>query len=120
METAREGMLRMLKEAAALYGARYLLPFASHFTLWHPSHREYVRAMRRNTLDDIVRAFEESDVRVVDLLPGESWDASTFQFSRLWRERARLYEPDQVMRYLDRRFDAQEFARHHPVASDLN
>lgn len=118
MERARHGMIQMLKEAMKLYGGEYLLPFASHFALWHPAHREYVRLMRRNTVDDVVRAFAESNVQVVDLLPGETWDLSTGQIKRLWRQRERLYDREYMLRYLERRFDNGVFEQHHPTSEE--
>src|SRR4029079_14260743 len=57
IERARTGMLRMLVQAVKQYQPDYLIPFASHFTLWHPSHRRYVDEYRRNTLDDVLRLF---------------------------------------------------------------
>ena len=43
-EQACDGKLKLIRQAASLYGASAVLPFASHFTLWHPEHRAYARA----------------------------------------------------------------------------
>src|SRR5262249_24966460 len=75
MKRACGGQLIMLKHAVELYGASYLLPFASHSTLCQPEHRDYVRRGRHNSIDQVVRAFAGTDVTVIDLLPGESWQA---------------------------------------------
>ena len=120
----------MLKQAAQLYGAGSILPFASHFTLWHPSHRDYVRMLRKNTLDDVVCTFADTDVQVIDLLPGESWEhvpqAGTLpsarggqQINRLWRSRERLYTLDHILRHLERRYDEKTFQEHHPSSGEL-
>ena len=115
MERGCQGKLRMLKEAMELYKARHLLPFASYFTLWHPSHRDYVRMMRTNTLKDVARAFEGSEAHVVDLLPGDSWDVSTGRISRLRPHQEQLGDLAQRLRYLEERFDASVFNQYHPI-----
>ena len=63
IERLRQGLLRMLKEAVEMYGGKFILPFAGHFSLWHPSHEGYVRAMKKNTADDVVEAFEGTPTR---------------------------------------------------------
>jgi CMP-N-acetylneuraminate monooxygenase len=115
MDRARQGKLQMLKDAMALYKGEVLIPFASHFALWHPAHREYVRMMPANTVDDVLQAFAGSGVRVVDLLPGESWDASSGHIRRLWGRRAHLYDLSYKLRYLERCFDPRIFGAHHPA-----
>ena len=116
-ERARQGILRMLKEAVAMYGSQYVLPYAGHFALWHPSHAKYVQAMRKNTVDDVVRAFEGESARVIDLLPGEAWNVNEDRISRKWKRRERLYGPDRIAAYLRRTFDRQTFEAHHPTES---
>jgi len=71
---ACEGKLQLIREATKIYGASSVLPFASHFTLWHPSHRHYMSLMKRNTLDDVKAILADSEVDVIDLLPGDTWD----------------------------------------------
>jgi CMP-N-acetylneuraminate monooxygenase len=119
MERSCRGKLRMLREAVDLYGSDYLLPFASHFALWHPSHRDFARMTRKNTLDDVLEAFSDSDVRVIDLLAGEVWDVPSDSIRRVWPDRRVLLEQSAVLEYVERRFDAAEFAEHHPTREDL-
>ena len=114
-----EGLLAMLQQAMALYGARYLLPFAGHFTLGHPDHREYVRLMRTNTVDDVVEVFAGSDVQVIPLLPGESWAGSTERIKTVGHCRRQLYDNEYKLRYIERHFDPALFARHHPQATAI-
>ncbi len=71
---ACQGKLQLIREATATYGASSVLPFASHFALWHPSHRTYASLMARNTLADVKQTLADTDVDVVDLLPGDAWD----------------------------------------------
>ena len=73
-QKACAGKLQLIREATRLYGASTVLPFASHFALRHPSHRNYASLMKRNTLADVKATFADSDVDVVDLLPGDTWD----------------------------------------------
>ena len=75
MERSRQGSLDMLRDALRVYGARYLLPFASFFTLWHPDHRRYLELFRKNAPADVAAALDDLDVEVLDLLPGEIWNA---------------------------------------------
>ena len=119
MERGCQGKLQMLKEAMELYRASHLLPFASFFTLRHPSHRDYVRMMRTNTLKDVARAFEGSEVHLVDLLPGDSWDVSTEHISRLRPHQEHLDNVAQRLRYLEERFDVSVSNQHHPITGDL-
>ena len=115
MESARQGCIELLKEAMDLYGGRYLLPFAGHFALWHPSHLKYVQLMRKNTVDDILEAFEQTDVTVLNLLPGESWDGPSGEFSRCWDRREELYVRDSFLKRLSDSFDQPVFEAHHPA-----
>jgi len=71
---ACEGKLHLIREATRIYGASAVLPFASHFSLWHPSHQAYKSLMKRNTLADVTAALADTDVDVIDLLPGDTWD----------------------------------------------
>ncbi len=115
IDRSRQGLLRMLKEAAEMYGGQIILPFAGHFSLWHPSHETYVRAMHKNTLDDVIRVFEGESARVIDLLPGETWHVADDRIERKWKQRQKLYEPDRLSSYLRRKFDPAVFAAHHPT-----
>ncbi|MGH7380676.1 MAG: MBL fold metallo-hydrolase [Candidatus Methylomirabilales bacterium] len=120
MKRACQGMLQMLREAMDLYKAKYLLPLASHFALWHPSHREYVSMMRTNTLDDVVRGFEGTGIHVIDLLPGESWDIAVERIARLGICREHFYDLAYKLQYLERCFDIRVFEKHYPVSADLS
>ncbi len=117
-ERSRLGMLRMLHQAVKRYSPRYLVPFASHFTLWHPSHREYARLFRKNTLDDVLRAFRSSPVPVIDMLPGGSWEPATGRIDH-GGDRTGLYDWPRVESWLDRTFDQSVFNHYHPPAGAL-
>jgi len=114
------GKLRIIREATTLYGASTVLPFASHFTLWHPSQRAYGRQMRRNSLEDVTTVLEGIDADVIDLLPGETWDVGKGLIRRTWDDRDTLYEPERVERYRNTAVDAAAFAEHHPTDESLS
>lgn len=69
------GKLKLIREAAATYQAGRVLPFASHFALWHDDHLRHASLMKRNTLDDVKHIMTGSGVGVIDLRPGDRWDA---------------------------------------------
>jgi CMP-N-acetylneuraminate monooxygenase len=71
--------------------------------------------MLANTVDDVVQAFEGTEVRVIDLLPGESWEVSTGHISRSWNRRAHLSDLTSKLRYLEQCFDPRVFEEHHPA-----
>jgi CMP-N-acetylneuraminate monooxygenase len=73
---ACEGKLQLIRDATKIYGASAVLPFASHFTLWHRSHLGYASLMKRNTLADVKATLADTDVDVIDLLPGDTWDVA--------------------------------------------
>jgi len=114
-EQGRQGCIEVLREAMRLYGGEYLLPMACHFALWHPSHLGYSRLTRKNTVIDIAAAFEQDDIRVMDLLPGESWDVSTGEITRCWEDREQLYEHESFLSRLPSSFNAAVFKEHHPA-----
>lgn len=116
---ARQGALEMLRSSADLYRPRYVLPFASHFSLWHPSHREFVRLLDKNTIHDVVKTFEDTEVRVIDLLPGDSWKVADEVIKYRDRDRHALYEDAEIERYLDELWDPEDFARYAPSAEGL-
>ena len=70
------GKLALIREAASTYQASAVLPFASHFTLWHDQHLRYASMLKRNTLDDVKAALADTSSRVIDLMPGDEWQAS--------------------------------------------
>ncbi|NEQ78813.1 MAG: Rieske 2Fe-2S domain-containing protein [Moorea sp. SIO2I5] len=114
-----QGLLEMLKQMMKLYGAKYLLPFAGNFTWCHPTHREYVRLMSTNTLDDVVQLFEGSDVQVIPLLPGESWESSTGKIKPVWHNREELDDINYKLRYIEQHFDQALFSQYHACSTTV-
>jgi CMP-N-acetylneuraminate monooxygenase len=118
-ERSRVAFLRMLQQAVKRYQPRYLLPFASHFALWHPSHRHYQQQLRRNTVDDVVGAFARSPVKVIDVLPGGAWHPASGAIDR-GPDRAEVYRPERMRQWLDEAFDPAVFDLQHPAAGPLS
>lgn len=77
MTNSRQGILKMLEQAAEIYGATYIFPFASHFTLWKPEHDKYSKQLLRNTVSDVVEYFKDKPYKVIDIFPGGVWNTST-------------------------------------------
>ena len=107
------GKLELVREAARLYGASAVLPFASHFSLWHATHRDYARLSRRNTLADVKAALSGSGAEVIDLLPGEQWNVGAGTIVRRG-DRGDLFQPQQIADHLDRAVPPATFAAFHP------
>ncbi len=114
LEKSRLGLLKMLTQAIDLYGAKSLIPFASHFNLWHPTHRKYVEKLRKNTVMDVVEAFKDTTVNVVDLLPGDYWGVKKNNIVYAKRDRSKLYNQAEVLEYLDKAYREDLFLEHHP------
>jgi CMP-N-acetylneuraminate monooxygenase len=113
------GKLKLIREAAQLYGAGSVLPFASHFSLWHPTHRHYQRLMKRNTLADVKSALAGIDVEVIDLLPGETWNVGKGVIHRS-EDRDDWFDPPSIASYIEGAVDEETFASHHPADESLS
>ena len=70
------GKLALIREAASTYQASAVLPFASHFALWNERHLDYAKMLKRNTLDEVKAALAGTSSRIIDLMPGDAWDAN--------------------------------------------
>ncbi|KZE48551.1 hypothetical protein AV540_16635 [Brevibacillus parabrevis] len=118
LENAKLGSLKMLQEAVSLYGGKYLIPFASHFQLWHPSHQEYFDQFKKNTLLDVVEFFDEKEISVIDILPGERWNVRNNTIARSNYNQSELYDPQVISQYLKKRYhEHYEIREHLPLTS---
>jgi CMP-N-acetylneuraminate monooxygenase len=116
-EQACAGKLKLIRDATSLYGAGAVIPFASHFTLWHPSHRAYVAMMKRNTLGDVRTTLRDLPVDVIDLLPGDRWDVGR---GVILRERDDdPFTAEAMTRYLDTAVPPDVFAAQFPSDESL-
>jgi CMP-N-acetylneuraminate monooxygenase len=118
LDRSRQGSLDMLRDAVRAYGARELLPFASFFSLWRPEHLRYLSLFRKNAPADVVAAFEGTDVDVIDLLPGEVWNAANGKRTRLPLEsRETIFDPERMLAHATERWDAELFASAFPTGA---
>jgi CMP-N-acetylneuraminate monooxygenase len=113
------GKLRMIHEATSVFGARAVLPFASHFTLWHPQHRAYARMMKRNTLADVAAGLDGTNVAVVELLPGDRWDLDKDIVERRC-EIANPFDRETLDAYMRTAVTDEAFASVHPSNEGLS
>jgi CMP-N-acetylneuraminate monooxygenase len=120
MERSRRGSLDMLLDAVGIYGARYLIPFASFFTLWHPDHRRYLELFRKNAPADVAAFFADGPVEVIDLLPGEAWNAQNGKRTRLpFEGRENVFSIERMARYADESWSEETFLAFFPHAHGL-
>ncbi|WP_258864173.1 MULTISPECIES: MBL fold metallo-hydrolase [unclassified Helicobacter] len=110
-EKSRKATLDMLFEACQLYNATYFLPFASHFILNHPEHIKYMKIIRKNTIYDVIKRFENSNVKVIDLLAGDSFSENKI----IKQPRSpNLYNTDSIIKYINDNFDKERFDKYYP------
>ena len=93
------GFLRMLKQMTEACGAKYILPFANFNELFHKEHLKYVLETSKNRPNDVRKFFANSTLKVLDLLPGESWDGRNKKFVRR-KDRELVYEKKYLISYL--------------------
>jgi len=106
MERACKGKIKLLIEATKLYEANYIIPFASHFRLWQPEHRHYLKAVITNTIDDILEGFKKNKLenRLIDLIPGDSWNTENNKIDRKWKDRKSIYNTKTVLKNIESDF----------------
>jgi len=97
-ENAKLGQLKMISDAVKLYNADTFLPFASHFSLWHPSHEKYIELFRKNNLSDVVSLLKNQNTGLIDLLPGDQWTAKENKIERGPLKIEEVYRKDSLQR----------------------
>ena len=100
MKKACEGKIKLLIEATKLYEANYIIPFASHFRLWQPEHEHYLKSIITNSIDDILIGFKNNGVenKLIDLIPGDSWNTENNEINRYWEERKLIYNQKHILK----------------------
>jgi CMP-N-acetylneuraminate monooxygenase len=101
------GMLKMMENVADVCNAKYVLPFANFFELGNPEHLKYMKIQRKNTLETVVKFFKNKKIKVLDLIPGESWDGASGKINRN-PERERFFDENFMFKYLQ---DTNEFEK---------
>lgn len=112
-QKSRVSLLDMLLEACKMYNARYFLPFASHFVLNHPKHLKYMKMLRKNTIFDCVEKIENPNIKVIDLLAGDSWDVGSDEIIKIPRTQD-LYTQEHIEEYIQNQFRQDEFLSFYP------
>lgn len=120
MENGRLGMFEMLKSLIPLYQAKYLLPYSSFWKLGHPEHRKYLRMMRYNTLADVTTALSDTNIRVVDLFPGDAWKAHQDKIAHKMKDRELFYKKEFIEKYLDAQYKSNHIADYFPQKLGLS
>lgn len=115
----RKACIKRVKERVKLYKPEFLLPFAAYFALWHPLHREYAKLAKNNSPIEISESLRESPVKVIDILPGESWDVSSGEIKRYWKNRKQLFRDAHKLRYIKDNYDETKFQIVHPPIREL-
>ena len=71
-------MLRMIKQVLDATNAKYFIPFANFNELYHKEHLKFVLdSQSKNRANDVVKFLEDYPIKVLDILPGESWNGKT-------------------------------------------
>ena len=103
MKERNMGILKMMKQITNLCNADYLLPFANFNELYQPEHRKFVEIQPKNRLTSVLDFFKSEKVKIIDLLPGESWDGKENNFSRK-TNREIFYDKEYLFTYLSEKF----------------
>ena len=103
MKERNMGILKMMKQITNLCNADYLLPFANFNELYQPEHRKFVEIQPKNRLTSVLDFFKSQKVKILDLLPGESWDGKENNFSRK-TNREIFYDKEYLFTYLSEKF----------------
>lgn len=118
MKSAKIGMLKMIEQSIEIYKAKYFLPFASYFSLWHEQHMKYIDLLEKNTLFDVCDFFESTDVQVIDLLPGDEWHVTSNQFVKQQRD-SQIFEKQFILNYIKKQNFSYAFNEVAPISAEV-
>ena len=109
------GMLNMMKSVTEICQAEYVLPFANFFELANPEHSKYDQIMIKNSLRQVVKFFHNTKVKVLDLIPGESWDG---KFNRV-PNREKFFDENFMGKYLKEKHETEKKMGFKPTVFDI-
>ena len=109
------GMLRMMKTVADICQSEYILPFANFFELANPEHSKYQKFITKNTLTQVLKFFKNSSIKVLDLIPGESWDG---KFDRIVN-RDNFFDKIFMDTYLKEKYEIEQKMSMKPTAFEI-
>lgn len=107
------GMLRMLKQMVDTFKPRFVVPFAGFNELYRPEHQKYEEKRKKNSLDSVVDFLKDSSVKVLDLIPGESWDGEHNIVNRV-SNREKFFKKEFIRSYLKNQFLLEQHLDFHP------
>ena len=120
MENTNLGALKMLKQMVDSFKPKYLLPFADFNELYYPRHLKYQKMRIKNSLQTVKEFFKDTQIKVLDLIPGESWDGDSDTMDRraghekFFSEKFMLdylknqYKKEKNIGYVPKKFDISE------------
>ena len=111
MKTKNLGMLKMLKQIINMCNPKYLLPFANFNELGPTKLREFAKLQIKNTPKTVTEFFENDNVIVLEMFPGESWNGKLEKISKR-QDHDQLFDRNKVIKFLDANYHAdtdQEF-----------
>jgi len=114
MKERNIGILKMMQQIVNLCDADYLLPFANFNELYQPDHKKYVKIQPKNRLRSVLDFFKTEKVKIIDLLPGESWNGKNNKFLRK-TDREIFYNKEFLFKYLNEKFNLEKRHRNNSV-----
>jgi len=99
MIAKNSGMLKMIKQIVELCNAKYFIPFANFNELRAKQHEQLVEFQIKNTPKTVKDYFKNSDVQVLDLIPGDIWNGEDNHVIRK-NKIDRLFERKNIHNYL--------------------
>jgi len=112
------GMLKMMDNVAEICNAKFILPFANFFELGNPEHLPYMKTQIKNSLETVVKYFKNKDVKVLDLIPGETWDGLSGKISRI-PEREKYFDENFMLNYLSETYENEKTLGYKPTKFDI-
>ena len=121
IKNMQKGQTQMLLDAIKIYNCKFVLPFAGHFQLWHPSHKQYVPLIGTIKISDVKKKLKENPVKLIDMLPGDEF---SFKDLRVARKPGRpsdkdLYSTENIKKYLGKCFNETVFNKFYPQKKSI-
>ena len=104
--TKNSGMLKMIKQIVELSNAKYFIPFANFNELRAKQHEELVEFQIKNTPKTVKEYFKNSDIQVLDLIPGDIWNGEDDQIIRKEKIDV-LFDRKEIHSYLKKNYYAK-------------
>jgi len=113
MTEANLGILRMIKQMVDTFKPRFVVPFAGFNELYRPEHQKYAEERKKNSLESVIDFLKDSPVKVLDLIPGESWDGGHDIINRV-SNRKKFFKKEFIRNYLKNQFLLEQHLGFYP------